>query len=245
MKFIAVTTQNKRYHDKLGKQSIDSFHKHWPREVPLHVFCEDFTFNYYDNIHCHTFDELDDDFRRFQETDYKKRIKIFSMKAFSWLKACTFEDVDRIIWLDSDVITYKDVTLDFLKELCPSSLLATYMGVVYDHKKSKQFGFEKLDKPVLCGETGFYITNKKHYWFEDFIARYREYYVREYGASLRRFYDGDVFGACVTEFERHGPIFRDLGNRSSNTIFGRTVLAEYMTHYKGKVKKSDDFQVKK
>jgi hypothetical protein len=117
------------------------------------------------------------------------------------------------------------------------------MAVVYDHKKTKGEGFQKI-KPVLCGETGFYITNTRHYYFEDFVNRYREYYVRGYGAELRRFYDGDVFGAVVNEFQKHGNIFNDLGNRKHNTIFKHTVLAEYMTHYKGKVKKSDTFEVR-
>jgi len=33
MKIVAVTTQNKRYYDKLGKQSIDSFVKFWPKDI--------------------------------------------------------------------------------------------------------------------------------------------------------------------------------------------------------------------
>lgn len=243
MKFIAVTTQNKAYYDKLGKNCIDSFVKYWPKEITLHVFAEDFTLDNHDNVMYHSFDELDQDFRDFQETDYKKRVKIFSYKAFSWLRACQFQGVDRVIWLDSDVITFKTVPYDFLCNLAPGHFLATYMAVVYDHKKTKGEGFQKIN-PVLCGETGFYITNTRHYYFEDFINRYREYYVRGYGAELRRFYDGDVFGAVVNEFQKHGNIFNDLGNRKHNTIFKHTVLAEYMTHYKGKVKKSDTFEVR-
>ena len=241
MKTIAVTTQNKAYYDKLGKKSIDSFVKHWPKEICLHVFAEDFEIENHDNVMYHSFDILDDDFRNFQKTDYKKRVKIFSYKAFSWLRACQFEGADRVIWVDSDVITFNDIPSDFLNSLCPGNFLATYMAVIYDHKKMKGSPTQQI-KPVLCGETGFYIINKNHYFYEDFVNRYREYYVRGYGEKLRRFYDGDVFGAVVSEFEQHGPIFNDLGNRRHNTIFKLTVLSKYMTHYKGKVKKSDDFK---
>jgi len=244
MKILAVTTQNKAYYDKLGKDSIDSFVKYWPKDVTLHVFAEDFMLENHDNVMYHSFDELDEDFREFQTKDYKKRVKIFSYKAFSWLRACQFEGTDRLIWIDSDVITYKPIPKEFLWKLCPDNVLATYMAVVYDHKKVKGEGFKKI-KPVLCGETGFYVINRHHYYYEDFVNRYREYYMRGYGESLRRFYDGDVFGAVVSEFESHGKIFRDLGNRHHNTIFKHTILAEYMTHYKGKVKKSEDFEIRK
>jgi len=241
MKIVAVTTQNKQYYDKLGKESIDSFVTHWPKDIELHVFAEDFTMNNHDNVVYHSFDELDIDFHNFQKTEYKKRIKIFSMKAFSWLRMCNTIDADRVIWVDSDVITYNDVPKNFLMDLCPNDTLATYMAVVYDHKKTKD-GIEKID-PVLCGETGFYVINTKHAEFQNFINRYREYYTTGEGEKLRRFYDGDVFGSVVNEFENNGVKFRDLGDRKHNTIFKFTILSEYMTHFKGKVKKADGFEV--
>jgi len=241
MKIVAVTTQNKQYYDKLGKESIDSFVKYWPKTVELHVFAEDFKIENHDNVIYHSFDELDQEFHNFQETEYKKRIKIFSMKAFSWLKMCDTFDADRIIWVDSDVITYNYIPVEFLTDLCDNDTLATFMAVIYDHKKTKE-GIIKID-PLLCGETGFYVINKNHSEFKNFTNRYREYYVTGEGEKLRRFYDGDVFGSVVTEFQNKGTKFRDLGDKKHNTVFKFTILSEFMTHFKGKVKKAEGFEV--
>ena len=242
MKIVAVTTQNKRYYDKLGKQSIDSFVKFQPKDISLIVYTEDFVMSDHDNVKYRPFSLLDADFHKFMVSEYKQRIKIFAMKAFSWLHTCEIEQADRIIWVDSDVITYNPIPKQFLVDLCDEKTLATYMAVIYDHKKTKQ-GIVKID-PVLCGETGFYVINKNHRKFHAFIQRYREYYNLGLDDNLRRFYDGDVFGAVVSEFEKHNVLFRDLGDRKHNTIFKYTILKDYMTHYKGKVKKSDDFEAK-
>ena len=79
MKIVAVTTQNKKYYDKLGKQSIDSFVKFWPKDISLIVYTEDFVMSDHDNVKYRPFSLLDADFHKFMVSDYKQRIKIFAM----------------------------------------------------------------------------------------------------------------------------------------------------------------------
>lgn len=240
MKLVAVTTQDKAYYDKIGKSSIESFVKYWPETITLCVFLDDFEVDNHDNVVYFSTKDLGPDFDNFMSKNYKSRIKTFAKKAFSWIKMCEITDADRVIWVDSDVITLNKIPETFLRELCDDKTLASYLSVTYNHIKTEHG--KEIVSPIKCGETGFYVMNTQHDDFEKFVSRYKQYYTDGLGKKLRRFYDGDVFGAVVTEFEKQTK-FRDLGNKVSATVFSRSILSKYMTHFKGKVKKQSSFML--
>jgi hypothetical protein len=52
---------------------------------------------------------------------------------------------------------------------------------------------------------------------------------------MRRFYDGDVYGCTVKDFD--DKLFYDFNPKNSKTALGRSELKQYFLHLKGKVKK--------
>ena len=80
----------------------------------------------------------------------------------------------------------------------------------------------------------------KHPEFKNFAARYREYYDKHIKENLRRFYDGDVFGAVVEEFRSKAEFYdmcREL-SKGYKTPLKHTWLGPYIHHYKAKHSKA-------
>lgn len=241
MKIALMTSFNQAYYDSYGKYLVNSFIKYWPKEVTLHVYNEDMDFiTKASNIKPMGFN-LGKNYEEFVTRPHKPRIKIFAKKAFSWLHACKNIDADRIIWIDSDCQTIKTVPLSFLESIVPDDKLTAHMGIWYWDKKTRD-GIVKLTDPIYCPETGFNVINKNHALFKDFIECYENYYMSDKGTELRRFYDNDVFGAVVKSLPEK--YFVELNPDSHKTPMRRTILGEYFEHYKGKVKKNEDFSIK-
>jgi hypothetical protein len=75
--------------------------------------------------------------------------------------------------------------------------------------------------------------------FETMAARYREYYTNDLGIHLRRFYDGEVYGAVVAEMEQQGAKLMELNpGQKHKTPIPRSVMAPYIKHYKAGAKES-------
>ena len=61
----------------------------------------------------------------------------------------------------------------------------------------------------------------------------KQYYNEDLGYSLRRFYDGEVYGTVVAEMEQQGAKLLDLNrDHSIKTPMPRSVIAPYITHFK-------------
>ena len=89
---------------------------------------------------------------------------------------------------------------------------------------------------AFCVQEPFYVC-RRHDQFPNFVERYQEYYNTGEGLRLRRFYDGEVYGAVVEEFERRGAKMLELnpGYRHKTPI-PRSIMAPYIMHYKAGAK---------
>ena len=226
-----ITSFDKRYYDLIGKESVDSWMKYWPSDMILTCYVEGFRLPEHPRLKQISFDELSASYFEFQESAENDRVKLFAKKAYSIIHAMENSTADRIIWMDADVITHKNLSLDFLKSLCPDNTLTSFMGV-WHHK----IRGDTASKLMFSAETGFFVLNTNHPLFKDFANRYREYYDNHITDGLRRFYDGEVFGAVTEEFKNKA-VINDLCSaflKPYKTPIRHTILGEFLSHYKSK-----------
>lgn len=227
MKVDIVTSFNQPYYDKIGKASVESWLKFWPSSLELTCYVENMALPKTLRIRQIDFDQLGNEYKTFQASDEKDRVKTFAKKAYCVMHACNNTDADRVIWLDADVITNAEVPLEFVKDLCPKDSLATFMGVEHD-------GW-------FSAETGIFVLNRQHTHFKSFVDRYQQRYNTHDKTDMRRFYDGEVFGAVVSEFIKQGVKFTNLCEEFNNgykTPIKHTILGPYFAHHKSKSSKA-------
>ena len=182
------------------------------------------------------FEYLCDGYRAFQASDAKPRVKTFAKKAYSIIHAMEHQDCDRLVWIDADTITTAPVQESNIQDLCPDEVCATFMGVYHHLHKH-----DSSSPLMFSAETGFFILNKRHPRFGNFRARYREYYDLRLDQGLRRFYDGEVFGAVVNDLG-HSTHFKDLCasfSKSYNSPLKHTPVGRWLVHHKSKHSKDD------
>jgi len=226
-----ITSFNKKYYDLIGKESVDSWLKYWPSDMILTCYVEEFTLPENPRLKQIPFDQLSPSYVEFQKSSENDRVKLFAKKAYSVIHAMENSTADRIIWMDADVISEQQLSLNFLESLCPDNTLTTFMGV-WHHKIRGEISSELM----FSAETGFFILNTRHPLFKDFANRYREYYDNHITTNLRRFYDGEVFGAVTKEFKDKA-IMNDLCSafpKPYKTPIRHTILGKFLAHYKSK-----------
>jgi hypothetical protein len=235
MNIDVITSFNEKYYNMIGKDCVNTWLTCWPNKLKLTCYVEEFTLPEHDRLKQIPFDHLSQSYFDFQDVEDNERVRIFSKKAFSVIHAFENSVADRIIWIDADLLTEKSVPMDFLKAICPNDTLATFMGV--NHHKERHNPNSEI---VFSAETGFFVVNPTHPDFKKFANRYKEYYEKRLSANLRRFYDGDVFGAVVNEFPNTK--FNDLclkDNHKHKTPLKRTPLGIFFTHVKAKRSKDE------
>jgi|AntAceMinimDraft_11_1070367.scaffolds.fasta_scaffold22728_2 hypothetical protein len=236
MNLSIITSFNEQYYNLIGKESVRSWLNFWPTELTLTCYVEEFKLPVHDRIKQISFDQLPQAYFDFQDSNENDRVKLFAKKAYSVIHAMETSSADRIIWIDADVISKKHIDLEFIESLCPSNTLASFMGVNHHIKRGD------LASPVVfSAETGFFILNTTHKNFKQFAARYQEYYNQHLSQGLRRFYDGDVFGAVIDEFRNNSKIndMCDSMSKSPKSPLKYTELGQYIHHFKSKHSKDN------
>jgi hypothetical protein len=73
--------------------------------------------------------------------------------------------------------------------------------------------------------------------FETMMNQYQDWYVTGRGNELRRFYDGEVYGAVIKEMENQCARVMELNpEQRHRTPIPRSVMAPYIMHYKAGAK---------
>ena len=237
MKITAITSFDQRYYNTIGQECVNTWLQYWPADCKLVCYTEDFDFDTVDTrIQKISFDQLPPEYFDFQASDQGDRVKTFAKKAYSIIHAFENITADRIVWVDADVVSKATLPQSVLEQLCPADTLATFMGVWHNLDRD-----DPNSELKFSGETGVFVVNPGHPGFAEFAARYRQYYDQQLSENLRRFYDGEVFGAVVKELE-HKYKFRDLVaelNKAYNSPLRHTKLGQYLVHYKSKHSKDD------
>lgn len=227
MNIEVITSFNQAYYDLIGRECVSSWIEHWPKDMQLTCYVEEFALA--DNVRLHQIDfsELGDDYNNFQHTA-DKQVGKFAKKAFSFIHAMFYSTADRIVWLDADVITQQDLPRELLESLLPDNVLSTHMGVTYYETK------EGVPGEWFVPETGFFAVNTKHPEFDNFRNEYLRRYAEQDQSDLRRFYDNDVFGAALQKIA--APTLDIAANlkKAYKTPLRHTVLGPYLHHYKAK-----------
>lgn len=233
MKIKVITSFNKDYYDRIGKDSVSSWLKHWPTELSLTCFVEEFEIEKNQRIEQVSFEKFSHEYFEFQKTETGRNVRKFAKKAFSLLHALENFDVDRVIWLDADVITVKNLPIKLLKSLLPDNVLSTQMGVTYTDCKDGRTG------NWYVPETGFFAINRRHTLFLDFFNMYKKMYVNKEWKELRRKYDNDVFGYALKTLNAPTMDLCEHFVKGYKTPLKHTVLGDYLHHYKAKHSKEE------
>lgn len=231
-----ITSFDEKYYNNIGKVCVDSWLEYWPKELNLTCYVEEFSLPPNSRIKQISFEQLSNSYFDFQKSNENDRVKVFAKKAYSVIHAMENSSAERIIWLDADVISKKHISLEFLNSLCPNDTLATFMGVM--HHKIRDDANSPL---IFSAETGFFIINTRHKNFHLFAKRYREYYDNHLSKNLRRFYDGDVFGAVIEELRSKSKLndLCDSISRSAKSPLKYLELGQYIHHFKSKHSKDN------
>jgi hypothetical protein len=230
-----ITSFNQHYYDLIGKDCVNSFLEHWPKELSLTCYVEEFKLPTQTRIDQINFSKLDPDYKKYQlEPALNHSMKKFAKKAYSVMHAMHNSTADWVIWLDADVITVQSLPIELLQRVLKPENLSAYMGVKYTTDKSGNPG------NWLVPETGFFAVNTRHEDFAAFRAEYcRRYHQRDY-ADLRRFYDNDVFGAALLTVP-NAKVFDlcESFNKKYKTPLRHTILGDHLLHYKAKHSKAE------
>lgn len=231
--FAVVTSMNQVYYEKCGRACIESFGAHWPQSIPLYVYNEDMLEPPKNKwTHYLPWSSMPSQYHNFTSRGPGHRTLQFGKKAFSIIHAMDHVDCDRLIWLDADVVTTMGVNTQLLDMITPDTVLSTHYGVKHSWPSDGD-----PDRVSFSCETGFLILNRRHAQFKAFRDRYLEYYDQDLGYDLRRFYDGEVYGAVVAELEAQGAEMLELNpGQKHKTPIPRSVMAPYIMHYKAGAK---------
>ena len=236
MKIAVITSFNQDYYDRIGQHCVNSWLQHWSDPMRLTCYVEEFCLHPDPRMDQIDFENLGDQYRSFQASDERPRVKTFAKKAYSVIHAMEHINCDRLVWIDADTITTAPVSQQDILALCPDDVCATFMGVYHNLDKH-----DPTSALMFSAETGFFILNKQHSGFRQFCSRYRAYYDQRLKQNLRRFYDGEVFGAVIKDLEDQ-IMFRDLCaslKKAYNSPLKHTPVGRFLVHHKSKHSKED------
>lgn len=223
-----VTSQNKEYYKLIGRDCIESFLNFWPEETKLELWAENFVPDIeHPRLIVKDWNKINPRFDNFVKLieSITTNPKVMSRKKF-WMKghvvlSALEENVsDIFIWLDSDVITHKNITLSYLENLCSVDTLSTVIPA----------GGKAKGKEI---ESGFFMINTKHQDFLYFLEFYKECHTTKKILEMNRYLETSVFW--------NGLQFLEINNKTKNNYlkiqkdirvpFMYTELAEYMRHW--------------
>lgn len=228
MRYAAITSMDKKYYNHCGRAMLNSYKHYLSKSIPMYVYNEG---NFYLNIKPIVKQgwNLGSEYVKFIER-WKDEPKVvtFSKKGFSIIHAMETIECSRLIWLDADTIIKDTVPMQLLDLIAPPDVLSTHFSVWHI----------KNEKEYHSCETGFFILNKTHPGFNEFLHTYKEIYVNDKTKDLRRFYDGEVYGKTVELMEAKGYTMLNLNPGKHKTPISRSVISPYITHFKAGVKES-------
>jgi len=236
-KYTAFTSFNRRLWDIIGSQMIASWLHWWPQDAKLVVFLED-------DIELPADPRLDirpwkdtvdplyqslDQRSQHLPTWQSNQSHRFGKKAMTFYYFLEQSNLDRVIWLDADLLTLKPVTWDIFDRV-----LENYAAAIFDKP-----GPDAEGKIILTAESGFVLFDTQHPGFKKIYQDYCGYYDRcvmpEQG---RDFWDSEVLSHSC---HRHPGTWKNLTpeirGKSGTPLNHHIILGDYFQHVKTKKKK--------
>lgn len=231
--YTAITSMDQKYFDHCGRACLETFSRFWPSDINIVVYNENMPRpQKYKKVGYMPWHVLGQDYADFERRTENSKVLQFAKKAFPIIHAMNTITTDRIIWLDADVATKTDILPQLLDLISPDDALSTHYGVKHSWPSE-----EDPERISFSCETGFFILNTRHFMFKDFANLYKKYYLEDLGYNLRRFYDGEVYGAVVKAMEEQGAKMVELNpEQRHKTPIPRSIMAPYIQHFKAGVK---------
>ena len=229
-KLKIISSQGIDQWNEYGKDLFQSYKKYWPKSLPLNLYTESFE-NFPTEKQLKKINLIEtggSEYNNFiNDKTIWRRTKKFAHKAFAIIHALENTSSGFLIWIDADVVTKKDISIEWLLSICPDDCLTAHLGLNQYNKK--------LDKTVYGAETGFFVINCNHPDRQKFINEYKRSYIEKDFEGLRKPFDAEVFARTIKKIDSN---YREL-SPDLNLLgpFRKSILAEYMYHYKAKHKK--------
>ena len=252
--FAAVSTCHAPGYELYGRHMLEGFERHWPRQVPLHFYCEGFRPSVSSpRIHLHDLHgscpELVAFKRRHADhpeahgsgarprwqlrVDWRRgRLKLRRKRTlgYRWDAVRFSHKVFALLHAGRDVLFLLDADLSFHRDIAPDLLEALVPADCL-------VGF--LARPKFT-ECGFVAYNLRHPAAFDFLAEYERLYVTDALFAERQWTDAYLFDVVRERFEKRGcrthDIAQGLGRRVGHVLV-ESPLGAYMDHRKGERKR--------
>jgi hypothetical protein len=235
--WTCFTSFNQRLWDIIASEMLASWLYHWPAEARIYIYLEDHidlpqdprieVMPWHSTVEP-LYQELD---RKSQDlpTWQSDQSHRFGKKGMTFVYHMARTDLDRVIWLDADVITLKPVPDHGMFDRS----LAGHAAAIFDNPHHYPDG-----SVVHTAESGFVLFDTRHAGYADIRDHYRGYYDRcEMPEHAKCFWDSEVLShAC-----HHVPgAWKNLTPEApgkSSTPLNRHALGQYFQHVKTKKKK--------
>lgn len=245
-KIICFTSMNKPYYDKIGKLMIDSWEKFWPDDCQLFVYQEGFQIKENERIKGISWeDNCYDKWLKFSEK-IKSPAVTFAKKGYTMIAGMKDIQCDLLIWLDADLISWKEFPRDKILSILPPNKLIAFFDTYYqiNPEYTKEQYIDKK-RPYTAAESGFVVINKTHKNFHNYLNEYERLYdSQERLPEVCEWFDGNVCASAAINYREH---VEDLSNlrttNKSQTPINRSWIFEYCYHAKAKQK--DGLDIKK
>ena len=244
-KFSVVTTFNKTSYDLHAKKMVSSFDGLWDSNIFLNIYLEDLQIpenDFTKRINFFSFNDEVDGWYKFKEqfsfkelnkpdkgpnSFYKYSAIKFAHKVYVIKKQLEKNNSDYLIWLDSDVVTIKNIQINFLNSLINDHSYLSYLG---------------RDHINFHSECGFLIFNTQHDLHNQFWINMSQMYEQGLLFNEKEWHDSYIFDVVRLRLEKNGLKnfnISKLGLKKTTetlNVFDNSVLGEFMIHFKGNKK---------
>ena len=243
MKYTCVTSMTPGLFERIGGVMLDSWKKYWPNDAKLIVYAEGFEHASTDSRV--TFIRWEDycieEHTAFCEKTNDNSTRRFAKKGFAFLHAMENLVGERIIWIDADILFYKEITEKLIDSIMPLNKVVALFDCYYQANNNYTIEeyIDKNNRPQMAAESGFLIVNTIHENYNLYVKNYRKLFTdKNKDPGLVSWYDGEVAVLAARDFLKD---VEDLSQmrltNKTQTPLNKSKLSEYFNHQKGKVKK--------
>ena len=246
MKISLCLTTSKKLYNSHVKDNINMIRKHWPEQIDKHIWSEDNIGNITGfTVHDLFLEapELKKFLDRHQNTEYKaparhpkKGIKKYKENLLKWpykvyAQWCCSKNVDSdyMIFLDTDIVTQKNLPIHMLTQYCFDDKFTSYLG------RSQNIRHERELRHWCYSETGFIIYNLRHPHAVEFFDRFVDYWTSDrIITETPDCVDNTVFDILREKMEQEGKIINYvIGDNQASNPLKKIELGRYLKHYMG------------
>ena len=230
-----ITSFNEAGYERYGKSFIESWLKHWPKNIGLTIYYEGENFPFTEGMSWHPIEEVEhvseyignlkfpimhgivaEEFNMHYDARMARKpfMQSYAMKKYG----------GKVFWIDADTVTHADVPPTLLDDLLPDDKLCCYLG--------RDGWFHT--------ESGFIGFNEDH----PEAPRFRNNYINTFISGVIFTLEGwnDCYGfdavrKIIDKPEIFVNLAKDLPVKTMHP-FVNSVLGKYMDHRKGKRKES-------